>query len=135
MKCLILPTLLKTVQEQYSRRNCILIHGITETQDENTDDISLGTISNHLELELTEKELDCTHWISNPKSGNKRSRSIIFNFARYNTRRKVFVNKKRLKNTGISITKSLTKHRMEFFKKAKNEFGFNNVWPIDGPIC
>ena len=27
-------------QEQYSRRNCILIHGLTETQDENTDDIS-----------------------------------------------------------------------------------------------
>ena len=25
--------------EQYYRGNCILIHGITETQDENTDDI------------------------------------------------------------------------------------------------
>ena len=39
-------------QEQYSRRNCILIHGITETQDKNTDDISLHTINEHLELEL-----------------------------------------------------------------------------------
>ena len=27
-------------QERYSHRNCLLIHGITETQDENTDDIS-----------------------------------------------------------------------------------------------
>ena len=25
-------------QEQYSRRNCILIHGITETQCKNTDE-------------------------------------------------------------------------------------------------
>ena len=114
-------------QEQYSRRNCILIHGITETQDENTDDISLRTINEHLELELTEKELDHTHRIGNPKSGNKRPRPIIAKFARYNTRRKVFVNKKSLKNTGISITDSLTKHRMKFLKKAKNEFGFNNV--------
>ena len=80
-------------QEQYSRRNCILIHGITKTQDENTD-ISLRTINEHLELELTEKELDHTHRIGNPKSGNKRPRPIIVKFARYNTRRKAFVNKK-----------------------------------------
>ena len=32
-------------QEQYSRRKCILIHGITETQDEKTDDISLRRIN------------------------------------------------------------------------------------------
>ena len=84
-------------QEQYSRRNCILIHGITETQDENTDDISLRTINEHLELELPEKELDCTHRIRNPKSINKRPRPIIVKFARCNTRRKVFVNKTFLK--------------------------------------
>ena len=84
-------------QEQYSRRNCILIHGITETQDENTDDISLRTINEHLELELPEKKLDCTHRIRNPKSINKRSRPIIIKFARCNTRRKVFVNKTFLK--------------------------------------
>ena len=104
-------------QEQYSRRNCILIHGITETQDENTDDISLRTINEHLELELTEKELDPTHRIGNPKSGKKRPRPIIVKFTRYNNRRKVFVHKKRLKNTGISINESLTKHRMELLKK------------------
>ena len=90
--------------------------------------------SEHLELELTEKELDRTHRIGNPKSGNKRPRPIIVKFARYNTRRKVFLNKKRLKNTGISITESLTKHSMEFLKKARNEFGFNNLWMIDGRI-
>ena len=61
-------------QEQYSHRNCILIYGITETQDKNTDDISLYTINGHLELELTEKELDQIHRIGNPKSGNKRPR-------------------------------------------------------------
>ena len=120
-------------QENYSRRNCILIHGITETQDENTDDVSLRPINEHLELQLTEKELDRTHVVGNSKSDNKRPRPIIVKFARYNTRRKVFVNKIRLKNTGISMTESLTKHKMEFLKKAKNEFGFN-VWTVDGQI-
>ena len=113
----------------------LLIHDITETQNKNTDYISLRTIYEHLELELTEKELDRTHRISNPKSGNKRPRPIIVEFARYNTRRKVFVNKKRLINLGISITVSLAKHSMECFKKAQNEFGFNNVWTVDGRIC
>ena len=42
---------------------------------------------------------------------------------------------KRLKYTGISITGSLTKHRMELLKKAKAKFGFNNVWTVDGRIC
>ena len=39
----------------------MLIHCITKTQDDNTDDISLHTINEHLELELREKELDRTH--------------------------------------------------------------------------
>ena len=29
------------LQEQYSRRNCHLIHGITEKNQENTDDLAL----------------------------------------------------------------------------------------------
>ena len=66
-------------QEQNLRRNCILIHGITETQDENTDDISLRTINEHLELELTEKELDRTHRIGNTKSGKKDQDLLLSN--------------------------------------------------------
>ena len=101
-------------QGQYSHRNCILIHGIIETLDENTD-ISLRTINVHSDLKLAEKELDRTHRIGNPKSGNKRPKPIIVKFVRCDTKRKVFVNKKRLKNTGISITESLTKHRILVF--------------------
>ena len=84
-------------QEQYSCRNCILIHGITETHRENTDDISLRTINEHLEEELMENDLDRTHRIDNPKSDYKRPRPIIVKFVRCSTRRKVFVNKKRSK--------------------------------------
>ena len=72
-----------------------IIHGITETPDENTDDISLCTVNEHLELELTEKELDRTHRMGNQQSGNKRPKPIIVKFASYNTRGKVFVNKKK----------------------------------------
>ena len=86
-------------------------------------------------FELTEKELDRTDSTGNWKSGNKRPRPILVKFASFSTGGKVFVNKKRLKNTGISIAESLTKHRMEFLKKSKNEFGFNNEWTVDWRMC
>ena len=110
-------------------------HDIAETQGENTDDIFLRTANEHLEVELTENEQDLTPRMSNPKSWNKRLRPIIFKFIRYNTRRKVFINKKRLKNTKFSITESLTNRRMEFLKNARNEFGINNVWTVDRRSC
>ena len=35
---------------------------------------------------------------------------------------------KKSKNTGISITESLTANHMEMFNKAKESFGFGNDW-------
>ena len=35
----------------------------------------------------------------------------------------------------MPIPESLTKHRMEYLKKAKFEFRFNNFWTVDGRIC
>ena len=111
MKCLISILLLKTSKINSIVRNgtCVeivyKIHGNTEAQDENTDDISLHTINKHLEGEPTEKELDRAHKTGNPKPGNKRPRPIIVKFARYNIRRKVFVNKKRLKILEFQLLK------------------------------
>ena len=51
------------------------------------------------------------------------------------TGKRFFSRKKKLKNPGISITESLTKLRMGKLAKAKEEFGFRNVWTVDGRIC
>ena len=50
-------------QEQYSRRNCLLVHGIAETNDENTDDLALKTINEKLDVDITENEIDWSHRI------------------------------------------------------------------------
>ena len=58
-------------QEQYSRRNCFLIHGITERNQENTDDLALEIFREKLDIEITQRDLDRTHRISkNNKSSN-----------------------------------------------------------------
>ena len=64
------------------RRNYLLNHDITRTEDENIDDIFLRSINEHLEVDLTENEVDCTPRTGNPKLGNKRPIPIIVKFIR-----------------------------------------------------
>ena len=119
--------------EQYSRRNCLLVHGVEEQEQENTDNIVLNVIKEHLDIELSVKDLDRSHRIGKNNSKSK-CRPIVVKFISYNDRRKIFDNKKRFKGTGVSITESLTAERMRQLKNARDQSGFNNVWSIDGRI-
>ena len=119
-------------QEQYSRRNCLLIHGIEERRHEVTDEVVIWTIKSEIDIDIDVKDIDGTHRIG-AKSENKR-RLIIFKFARHSERRKVFNSKKRLKDKNLSITESLTKLRVRELKAARDEYGFWNVWTVDGKI-
>ena len=124
-------------QEQYSRRNCLLIHGITEGNQENTDDLALEIFREKLDIELTQRDLDRTHRIGKNDKRSKRinwPRPVIVKFIQYNDRKKIFSKKKQLKNSGIS-TESLTKLRMSKLAKAREGFGFRNLWTVDGRIC
>ena len=72
-------------QEQYSRRNCLLIHGIVEE---------------------TAKDTASTHY-------RKIINTLQIKFTRYNTHNRIYRNKKKLKGTGISMMESLTAMRMQ----------------------
>ena len=50
-------------QEQYSRRNCILIHGLKEEMDESTDDRVLKLFREELNEDVLLADLDRTHRI------------------------------------------------------------------------
>ena len=79
------------------------------------------------------KDLAWSLRIGKSNSKSKR-RPIIVKFISYNDCREVFNNKKGLKGTGISITDSLTAGRMLQLKNARDQFGFTNMWSIDGRI-
>ena len=119
--------------EQYSCRNCLLVHGIEEQEQENTDNIVLNVIKEDLDIKLSVKDLDRSHRIGKSNATSKR-RPIIVKFISYNDRREIFNNKKQLKGTGVSITESLTAGRMQQLINARDQYGFNNVWSIDGRI-
>ena len=121
-------------QEQYSRRNCILIHRITENKKENTDQQAINFMNDNLDIKIDELEIDRSHRIGHYDKVKKKARPIIVKFARYNVRRRVFHEKRKLKGTGKIITESLTTKRIDQLNDAREKHGFNNVWSYDGKI-
>ena len=118
--------------QQYSRRNCILIHGISEQKDEDTDEQALKIIREELGETVEKSNLDQTHIIARTfKEDKNKCMSIIVKFSRYKVRDKVFKNKKKLKDKSYSIAESLTAFRMKKFTEAHNRFGITIMWTQD----
>ena len=68
-------------QKQYSRRNHLLVHGIAETNNENTGDLVIKTINEKLDADIAENEMDRSHRIGRKKDG-QRPRPIIVKLTR-----------------------------------------------------
>ena len=128
--------------QNYSRRNCLLLHGVDEEQGENTDNKIIDILNKELDVGLNFADIDRSHRIGrqtnsnkpNTRSNKKRSRPIIIKFVSYRDRSAVFYNKKYLKGKNISISESLTPTRYSLYKKCKDKFGYKNVWTIDNRI-
>ena len=80
--------------EQYSHRNCLLLHGVQQNENKNTDDIALKTMSEELDIEIKENDLDRTHRISNRNRKDGKPRATIVKFTCYATRNKIYSNTK-----------------------------------------
>ena len=92
-------------QEQYSRRNCLLIHGLPESKNESTDLLAMEAIETQMNIKITDNDIDRTHRIRKPKNNGK-PRPVIIKFVRYNDRKKIFSSKILLKYSGVLITES-----------------------------
>lgn len=120
--------------EQYSRRNCLLIHGLKEQeQDGDCLNAVLDVFCNKMKLDIRPEFIDRTHRLGPRKEGGK-VRAVIVKFISYYYRRMVFSNKKLLKNSGCYMTEALTKFNVQILSVAKREFGQENVWSMDGRI-
>ena len=118
-------------QEQYSRRNCQLLHRILEKKQENTDEVCIKAINEHLDLDINDRDIDRTHRIGNPRNTDEKSRPIIIKVVRYCDRKKIFDSKKKLKGKKIAITESLTVARIKKLNEARERYNFKNGWTSD----
>lgn len=125
--------------EQYSRRNCLIFHGVAEKPDENVTDIVLDIMKHKLNVNIEISAIDRAHRIGHPsrtaaQAVKEGRRPIIVKFVSYLFRSMVFRAKRALKNTSTVITESLTNERQRVLKCAKEKFGPRNCWTQDGRI-
>ena len=117
---------LQDQQKKCSGRNCLLVHGIGDEKEEITDELIINTLNEKLDQDITKLDIKRTHRIREPKKNKGKTHPIIAKFVRYNYRNRVLRNKK-LNGQNMSITKSLTKIRMNKLRQAKEIYGFTNV--------
>lgn len=127
--------------QQYSRRNCLLLHGVPEMADEDATKVALQVFKEKLGVTIEESQIDRAHRIGNKKKKRtvanavkEGTRPIIIKFVSYGPRNQVFSVKRKLKNSNIVITESLTKMRLELLKCARVKYGMKNVYTLDGRI-
>ena len=77
-------------QEQYSGRNCLLLHGIPVNRNEETDNLCIATINEDLELSITGADIECTHRIGKPRDVGQKLRPIIIKFVWHNDKKNIF---------------------------------------------
>ena len=92
-------------QEQYFRRNSILIHGLKEEKNESTNDRVLKLFREALNEEVLFVDLDRIYRTgkkakSKKQKAHNKPRPVIVKFERYNIREKVFKSKKKKKTQG-----------------------------------
>ena len=94
----------------------MLIHGLPENRNKNTDQIVIEALTEKMGEEIKEVDLDRTNRLG--------VRPITVKFSSYDTRRRIFRNKKKLKRKKVSITESLKKMRMEALKEHVRSLNF-----------
>ena len=93
--------------QQYSRRNCVLVTGVPEEKDENTDELIKHLSTDKLEVPLADEDIDRSHRVGKPKTKGK-ARAIIVKFTRHNKKTQIIKARRKLRGSNIGIQEQLT---------------------------
>ena len=123
--------------EQYSRSNCLVIHGCENVPKSKPgkyleiENFVCNTLNEHLQLDspLQANDLDIAHSLP-----SKKGTPVIVKFIRRTQKNEVYRKKRLLKGTKMIITESLTKRRLQLLEKARLEFKQCPVWSWKGEI-
>ena len=135
--------------EQYSRRSCIRIAGIPETEHENTDDKVLD-LAAHLNIQLNPRDIDRSHRVGPVRTSTTsiadedepqptRPREIIVKLRSYQARLSLLQGRKtlRVNKEKVYINEDLTKTRKSLAyecRQLKRERKIVKTWVYDGNV-
>ncbi len=123
-------------QMQYSRRNCLIVTGLAEHAEEDTDNVIKSFAKDNLDIQLEDSDIDRSHRLGRKQVG--KPRPIIVKFVRYNVRRQVLKSRKKLKGKKMGIQEHLTPFTEHLLKKAEDlsrkAAWVKRVWTWDGRV-
>ena len=122
--------------EQHNRNECLLLHGVPESDKETpiqSSTLFVEKINHHLKADMAVGHIRRAHRLGK-KRANGKPRPIIARFWDSGLRNHLFFNKKEFKNTSFSITENLTRRRMLIKNEAEGKYGSSNVWTKEGRI-
>lgn len=131
---------LKTKYEQDMKRNNIIIHGVPEETNENTETVVNNLIEQKLKSVVypLKKCYRITSRFNYNKEknneNNAKPRPIRIEFESSEGRRLTIIRRKLLKNSGISIREDLSQHVLKMLKECKIKYGTSNTWTIGGHL-
>jgi hypothetical protein len=125
--------------EQHQRRNNLRFYGVPELPDEDTSAVVVDILQKKMGMVIDAELIDTSHRVGGKREAERsgaepRPRPILVRFTHHYHRRRSFSGKRQLKGTGIVIREDLTRQRMEVYLKAKERYGLNKVWTLDGVI-
>ena len=118
--------------EQYSRRNCLLIHGVKENEKEDTDEVVMEILKNKCKKKY--QSVTWTYPINMEKIIPEVHLGLLSSNLPGTMFKMQFLEKKILKGRPVSITENLTIKRITEVKIGRDTFGFKNVWLQDRKI-
>ena len=128
---------------QYSRRNCLCVSGIEETENEDTDAV-VTKLFKQIDVDINIDEIDRCHRLGKKRGQvdtKRRPREIIIKFATYRARQKFYKKRTSLRSSratsGVYVNKHLTRKRSELYYNARQLVKNNRVrrtWTSDGSI-
>lgn len=138
---------------QYSRRNCLRVSGIKESDGESMDEI-VKHLSTELKADIDLRDIDNMHRLHSKnarsdasssgqsnKSADQRPRDIIIKFTSYRARQQMYSRRSELKHSKVFervfINEELTRQRGEIFYQARRLVKtkrLKSAWTSNGVI-
>lgn len=125
--------------DQQSRRNCLVLHGCKNVPKRSTpnayqklEDYATSSINKHIpDANIKSVDIDSVHVLP---SKHAEKVPILIKFVRHSKKIKIFSQKKHLKSTGLVLSESLTRRRLQLLKDTSDVVGFKNTWTWNGTI-
>ena len=127
--------------EQHSRNECLLLHGIKEEQSESANSCKVKFVEKVKAvtgIEIKPSDIKRAHRFGGKSQG--KTRPIIARFNRPEMRNDVYRNKRKFKGQknadgkSVSVTENLTPLRLRLLNEARDTYGRGNVWTVEGRL-